>query len=103
MAAAGVRGVVRGTRGEAGVHGTVAGVPGRRSRCDRGSPTGRRADTAGIETGDFAATDPETTARAVFQATGRFHDPCHAREWEEPGAEADFTAVVDLLARGLRP
>jgi AcrR family transcriptional regulator len=58
---------------------------------------------AGIETGDFAATDPEATARAVFQATGRFHDPCYAREWEEPGAEADFKAVVDLLARGLRP
>ena len=39
---------------------------------------------------------------AVFQATGRFHDPCYAREWEEPGAEADFTAVVDVLVRGLR-
>ncbi|MEU0244827.1 TetR family transcriptional regulator [Streptomyces sp. NPDC006235] len=58
---------------------------------------------AGVETGDFAATDPEATARAVFQATGRFHDPCYAREWEEPGAEADFASVVDLLVRGLRP
>ncbi|OUD04338.1 TetR family transcriptional regulator [Streptomyces swartbergensis] len=58
---------------------------------------------AGVETGDFAAADPRATARAVFQATGRFHDPCYAREWEEPGAEADFTAVVDLLVRGLRP
>ncbi|WDV51547.1 TetR family transcriptional regulator [Streptomyces coeruleorubidus] len=58
---------------------------------------------AGIETGDFTATDPQATARAVFQATGRFHDPCYAREWEEPGAEADFTAVVDLVVQGLRP
>ncbi|GAP45545.1 TetR family transcriptional regulator [Streptomyces azureus] len=58
---------------------------------------------AGVETGDFTAADPQATARAVFQATGRFHDPCHAREWERPGAEADFTAVVDLLIRGLRP
>ncbi|MFF9805812.1 TetR family transcriptional regulator [Streptomyces coeruleorubidus] len=58
---------------------------------------------AGVETGDFAAADPRATARAVFQATGRFHDPGYAREWEEPGAEADFTAVVDLLVRGLRP
>ncbi|MFE7901277.1 TetR family transcriptional regulator [Streptomyces sp. NPDC057424] len=57
---------------------------------------------AGVETGDFAATDPEASARAVFQATGRFHDPCYAREWEEPGAEGDFTAVVDLLVQGLR-
>ncbi|MGW0473178.1 TetR family transcriptional regulator [Streptomyces coeruleorubidus] len=58
---------------------------------------------AGVETGDFAAADPQATARAVFQATGRFHDPSYAREWEEPGAEADFRAVVDLLVRGLRP
>ncbi|MER7405725.1 TetR family transcriptional regulator [Streptomyces sp. NPDC000070] len=58
---------------------------------------------AGVATGDFASPDPEATARAVFQATGRFHDPCYAREWEEPGAETDFTAVVDLLVRGLRP
>ncbi|MFH8896337.1 TetR family transcriptional regulator [Streptomyces coeruleorubidus] len=58
---------------------------------------------AGVETGEFAAADPQATARAVFQATGRFHDPSYAREWEEPGAEADFRAVVDLLVRGLRP
>ncbi|KJK41508.1 TetR family transcriptional regulator [Streptomyces variegatus] len=57
---------------------------------------------AGVDTGDFAATDAEASARAVFQATGRFHDPCHATEWEEPGAEADFAAVVDLLVQGLR-
>ncbi|MFE6195272.1 TetR family transcriptional regulator [Streptomyces sp. NPDC057838] len=57
---------------------------------------------AGVESGAFASADPEATARAVFQATGRFHDPCYAREWEEPGAEADFTAVVDVLVRGLR-
>ncbi|MGI5370119.1 TetR family transcriptional regulator [Streptomyces sp. A244] len=57
---------------------------------------------AGVDTGDFAATDAEASARAVFQATGRFHDPCHAKEWEEPGTEADFAAVVDLLVQGLR-
>ncbi|OXS32400.1 TetR family transcriptional regulator [Streptomyces sp. XY006] len=57
----------------------------------------------GVASGDFASDDPQATARAVFQATGRFHDPCYAREWEEPGAEADFTAVVDVLLRGLRP
>ncbi|MFF8933771.1 TetR family transcriptional regulator [Streptomyces paradoxus] len=57
---------------------------------------------AGVETGDFAATDAEASARAVFQATVRFHDPCYATEWEEPGTEADFAAVVDLLVQGLR-
>ncbi|MEU2749364.1 TetR family transcriptional regulator [Streptomyces collinus] len=57
---------------------------------------------AGVDAGDFSATDAEASARAVFQATGRFHDPCYAREWEEPETEADFAAVVDLLVQGLR-
>ncbi|MEU6066013.1 MULTISPECIES: TetR family transcriptional regulator [Streptomyces] len=56
----------------------------------------------GTTTGTFAAPDATGTARAVFQATGRFHDPGYAREWERPGADEEFTAVVDLLVRGLR-
>ncbi|GLP70136.1 TetR family transcriptional regulator [Streptomyces sp. TUS-ST3] len=55
----------------------------------------------GADAGTFTVTDPATTARALFQATGRFHDPCYAREWEQPGVEEEFTAVVDLLVRGL--
>ncbi|MFJ4481802.1 TetR family transcriptional regulator [Streptomyces longwoodensis] len=58
---------------------------------------------AGVADGTFTAPDPLTAARAVFHATGRFHDPCHAREWTSPGIEDEFTAVVDLLLRGLRP
>jgi AcrR family transcriptional regulator len=57
---------------------------------------------AGIADGTFTAGDPAVAARAVFQATGRFHDPCYAKEWERPGVEDEFTAVVDLLLRGLR-
>ncbi|MFB7509052.1 hypothetical protein ACFC0P_37550, partial [Streptomyces broussonetiae] len=45
---------------------------------------------------------PAAAARAVFQATGRFHDPCYARDWIRPGVDEEFTAVVDLLVRGLR-
>ncbi|SDO89926.1 transcriptional regulator, TetR family [Streptomyces sp. cf386] len=56
---------------------------------------------AGVGAGNFTAADPAATARAVFQATGRFHDPCYAREWEEPGAEDDFAAMLELLLRGL--
>lgn len=56
----------------------------------------------GIEAGTFAPADPPTTARALFQATARFHDPGYAREWARPEADADFTAVLDLLVRGLR-
>ncbi|GAA3063996.1 TetR family transcriptional regulator [Streptomyces glomeratus] len=48
------------------------------------------------------ALDPVVTARAVFHATGRFHDPAYAGEWGRPGIEAEFEAVVDLLLRGLR-
>jgi AcrR family transcriptional regulator len=57
---------------------------------------------AGVADGTFSAADPAATALAVFQATGRFHDPCYAKEWEQPGIEAEFTAVVDLVLRGLR-
>ncbi|GAB2751928.1 TetR family transcriptional regulator [Streptomyces bullii] len=62
-----------------------------------------RIVAAGVAAGAFApAADAETTARALFHATGRFHDPSYAREWTEPDIETDFTAVVDLLMRGLR-
>ncbi|MGW5460843.1 TetR family transcriptional regulator [Streptomyces sp. NPDC003996] len=57
------------------------------------------ADGAG--SGTFPVLDPAAAARAVFQATGRFHDPCYAREWTAPGVDEEFTAVVDLLIRGL--
>ncbi|MFJ8794637.1 TetR family transcriptional regulator [Streptomyces sp. NPDC102462] len=55
----------------------------------------------GVASGCFTVADPATAARAVFQATGRFHDPAHAREWKRPGIEDEFTALVDLLLRGL--
>ncbi|MBD0837559.1 MULTISPECIES: TetR family transcriptional regulator [unclassified Streptomyces] len=66
--------------------------------------TGQLADIvrAGVESGDFTAADPLTAARAVFQATGRFHDPGYHREWVRPGVDAEFEAVVELLVRGLR-
>ncbi|MDF3297410.1 TetR/AcrR family transcriptional regulator [Streptomyces tropicalis] len=57
---------------------------------------------AGTDSGAFTAADPAATARALFHATGRFHDPCYAGEWQQPGIEDEFTAVLDLLLRGLR-
>ncbi|WP_329339459.1 TetR family transcriptional regulator [Streptomyces sp. NBC_00663] len=56
----------------------------------------------GVAAGVFAVSDPAASARAVFQATARFHDPRYAREWEHPGTQADFEAVVHLVVRGLR-
>ncbi|WP_019074157.1 TetR family transcriptional regulator [Streptomyces hokutonensis] len=57
---------------------------------------------AGVDAGVFTVSDPAVAARALFQATGRFHDPSYAREWQKPGVEAEFEAMVDLLLRGLR-
>ncbi|MGW4321916.1 TetR family transcriptional regulator [Streptomyces sp. NPDC004684] len=57
---------------------------------------------AGVAAGAFTAADPAATAQALFHATGRFHDPCYAREWTRPGVEDEFDAVLDLLLRGLR-
>ncbi|MEU3856281.1 TetR/AcrR family transcriptional regulator [Streptomyces sp. NPDC028722] len=57
--------------------------------------------TAGTASDVFWVPDPAAAARAVFQATSRFHDPCHAGEWRRPGAEEEFQAVVNLLVRGL--
>ncbi|MFH9548631.1 TetR family transcriptional regulator [Streptomyces sp. NPDC051445] len=57
---------------------------------------------AGVASGAFTAADPETTATAVFHATGRFHDPGYHRVWEGPGAQDDFRALVDLVLRGLK-
>lgn len=56
----------------------------------------------GVATGDFATAEPEVTARAVLNATSRFHDPSHAAEWHSPDTEADSAAVVSLMLDGLR-
>ncbi|WP_254407311.1 TetR/AcrR family transcriptional regulator [Streptomyces sp. GMY02] len=57
----------------------------------------------GVRAGEFAADDPASTAGAVFAATARFHDPSYAPEWQKPTIDAEFTAVCDLVLRGLRP
>jgi AcrR family transcriptional regulator len=56
----------------------------------------------GIARGDFQATDPAAAARAVFDATTRFHDPAHASEWQAPGIETELDAVSTLLLNGLQ-
>ncbi|MFE2633421.1 TetR family transcriptional regulator [Streptomyces scopuliridis] len=56
----------------------------------------------GVREGEFVAADPASTAGAVFAATARFHDPAYAPEWRRPTIDAEFTAVCDLLLRGLR-
>ncbi|MCF2532393.1 TetR family transcriptional regulator [Yinghuangia soli] len=57
----------------------------------------------GINEGAFARTDPVAAADAVFSATARFHDPVHAREWNDPGTQQSFDNVCTLLLAGLAP
>jgi AcrR family transcriptional regulator len=55
----------------------------------------------GVADGDFAAEDPRAAARAVFDATGRFHNPAHAAEWSGPQIDAAYEGVQSLVLRGL--
>jgi AcrR family transcriptional regulator len=56
----------------------------------------------GMAAGDFAPGDPHVAARAVFDATSRFHNPAHAATWDEPGIDEAFEGVWALVLAGLR-
>ena len=55
----------------------------------------------GVAQGEFTVADPAEAARAVIDATGRFHNPAHAAEWSDPGISAAFERVWALVLRGL--
>lgn len=57
---------------------------------------------AGQAEGVFRVADRQAAARAVFQATARFHHPLHAAEWQDPAIDSDFDAIWALLLAGLR-
>jgi len=56
---------------------------------------------AGVEEGTFRNVDPLAAGRAVLLATSRFHHPLHAAEWADPGIDAAFNDVWQLLMEGL--
>jgi AcrR family transcriptional regulator len=56
----------------------------------------------GVEQGELAVADTGGAARAVFDATARFHNPAHAPEWIDPGIEAAYEGVRALVLAGLR-
>jgi len=56
----------------------------------------------GVAQGIFKTADPAATARAVFDATTRFHKPTHAGEWRDPGIGAAFDGVWKLVLAGLK-
>jgi AcrR family transcriptional regulator len=55
----------------------------------------------GIISGEIDSVDPALTARALFDATARFHNPAHAPDWASRTIDASFDGVWALLARGL--
>jgi AcrR family transcriptional regulator len=55
----------------------------------------------GVKQGAFHVTDVETSARAIFDATIRFHHPAHSEEWSDPALAARVDALLTLLLRGL--
>ncbi|MGW6732991.1 hypothetical protein [Streptomyces sp. NPDC055013] len=69
-----------------------------------GERAGRLSEVVRVarELGAFMAEAPPSRLSALLGATDRFHDPHYSGEWEQPGVEAEFGAVLDLLMRGLR-
>ena len=55
----------------------------------------------GVKDGVFDTSDVKATARALFEATVRYHHPAHAEEWKDPELAARFDALLALLLRGL--
>jgi AcrR family transcriptional regulator len=55
----------------------------------------------GVKQGSFEVADVKASARAVFDATVRFHHPAHSEEWSDPQLPARIDAVLALLLRGL--
>jgi AcrR family transcriptional regulator len=55
----------------------------------------------GVKQGAFEVADVKASARAVFEATVRFHHPAHSDEWSDPSLSARIDALLALLLRGL--
>jgi AcrR family transcriptional regulator len=55
----------------------------------------------GIQQDVFHVEDASKTARAIFDATTRFHNPIHAQEWTDSSNKAAFENVLKLLMRSL--
>jgi AcrR family transcriptional regulator len=55
----------------------------------------------GVEQGAFEAGDAKASARAIYEATIRYHHPAHAEEWKDPALAARLDALLSLLMRGL--
>jgi AcrR family transcriptional regulator len=55
----------------------------------------------GVKQGPFQVADAKVSARAVFDATTRYHHPAHSDEWKDPQLAARIDALLALLLKGL--
>jgi len=55
----------------------------------------------GVVRGDFVLDNPDDTAKAIFDAMVRFHDPAHSAEWANPKVDAAFERVWALVTATL--
>ena len=53
----------------------------------------------GVKQGAFEVADVKVTARAMFDATSRFHHPAHAEEWSHPDAPGVSTPCSHCCSR----
>ena len=58
--------------------------------------------TDGVKQAVFEVGDVKATARAIFDATVRFHHPAHADEWKDADLPARVDATLALVLRGLK-
>ena len=57
----------------------------------------------GVARGELDTADPGAAARAVFDATTRYHNPAHAAAWSAPDMDASYENVRALVLAGLTP
>jgi AcrR family transcriptional regulator len=55
----------------------------------------------GVKQGAFQVADVGVSARAIFDATSRFHHPAHSDEWSDPQLGTRIDTLLALLLKGL--
>jgi AcrR family transcriptional regulator len=56
---------------------------------------------SGVADGEFRRGNAAASARALFTATTRFHNPMHAGDWGDPAVDRAFDELWILLIQGL--
>ena len=79
------------------------GARGRQSPRRHPARTAHRIIADGVARGEFDTPDPVAAARAVFDATTRYHNPVHAATWSDPDIDAAYENVRALVLAGLTP